>query len=131
MGELAGRTAVVTAASSGLGHATAGALAAAGARVFIGGRDAERVAKAAVDVGAAGSAVAELGDPAGTEAFADAAGLVRDVDRLETVFGCGLLHDIRGRALERGELPIQPAHGDVGGIDGAHSTRRTVRVVHP
>lgn len=73
MGELAGRTAVVTAASSGLGHATAGALAAAGARVFLGGRDAERVAKAAVDVGAAGSAVVDFSDSAGTEAFADAA----------------------------------------------------------
>lgn len=73
MGELAGRTAVVTAASSGLGHATAGALAAAGARVFIGGRDSERVTKAAADVGAVGSAVADFSDPASTEAFADAA----------------------------------------------------------
>ena len=73
MGDLAGRTAVVTAASSGLGHATAGALAAAGARVFIGGRDADRVAKAAVDVGAAGHALADFADSASTEAFADAA----------------------------------------------------------
>lgn len=81
MGELAGRTAVVTAASSGLGHATAAALAAAGARVFIGGRDADRVAKAAVDTGAAGSAVADFGDPASTDAFADAA--LADLGRVD------------------------------------------------
>lgn len=73
MSELAGRTAVVTAASSGLGHATAAALAAAGARVFIGGRDSGRVTKAAVDVDAVGSAVADFADSASTEAFADAA----------------------------------------------------------
>lgn len=73
MTSLAGRTALVTAASSGLGHATAGALAARGARVFIGGRDDERVSKAARDVGAAGHALADFADVDSTEAFADAA----------------------------------------------------------
>jgi len=73
MSALAGRTAVVTAASRGLGHATASALAAQGARVFIGARDPERLAKAAADTGAVGHAVVDLAQADSTEGFADAA----------------------------------------------------------
>lgn len=43
-GELAGRTALVTGARTGIGRAIAGALAAQGARVLIGGRHAETLA---------------------------------------------------------------------------------------
>lgn len=88
MSALAGRTAVVTAASNGLGLATASALAARGARVFLGARDPERLAKAAADIGAAGHAVVDLADTDSTEGFADAAltGLGR-VDILVTNTG--------------------------------------------
>jgi gluconate 5-dehydrogenase len=73
---LAGKRAVVTGATSGLGAAMASALASAGAEVVIGGRDADRAERV---VGAireqGGSASAVLGDldtPEGVERFAAA-----------------------------------------------------------
>ena len=57
---LAGRTAVVTGASSGIGAASARALAAQGATVVVVGRRAERVTELAADIVAAGGAAHPL-----------------------------------------------------------------------
>lgn len=73
MRPLEGRTALVTAASSGLGRATARRLAADGAQVFISGTDEERLAEAAEEVGAAGQMVSDFTEPAGADALAEAA----------------------------------------------------------
>jgi NAD(P)-dependent dehydrogenase (short-subunit alcohol dehydrogenase family) len=51
MSELGGTRALVTGATSGLGLAMAGALVAAGARVAVTSRDAERAARTAADLG--------------------------------------------------------------------------------
>jgi 3-oxoacyl-[acyl-carrier protein] reductase len=51
---LSGRRALVTAASKGLGKATAAALAQEGAKVFINSRDAGHLAATAAEIGAAG-----------------------------------------------------------------------------
>lgn len=70
----AGRIAVVTGASSGIGAATARALAAAGFRVFLGARRLERLRELADEIDrAAGSATAlhlDVADPASVAAFA-------------------------------------------------------------
>jgi gluconate 5-dehydrogenase len=55
--DLHGRTALVTGSSSGIGHALAGGLAAAGARVILNGRDAGRLAAAAARLRAEGADV--------------------------------------------------------------------------
>jgi 3-oxoacyl-[acyl-carrier protein] reductase len=72
---LAGRTALVTGATSGIGAATAVALAAAGARVAVSGRDADRAADVLARAG--GDAVFVAADLAGSYAelrsFADEA----------------------------------------------------------
>lgn len=72
-GSLEGRTALVTAASSGLGLATARKLADEGARVFISGFEEDLVPAAAQECGAVGHAVSDFSDPRSTEALADAA----------------------------------------------------------
>ncbi len=67
---LAGRTAVVSGASAGLGFATARSLATAGVRVVICGRDAKRVSDAAAKIG--NSCIGIVGDVssvAGGETF--------------------------------------------------------------
>jgi 3-oxoacyl-[acyl-carrier protein] reductase len=67
---LTGRRAAVAAASSGLGLATARALAAEGVRVAICGRDRERVEEAAASLGEGAHAiVADVGTPAGATDF--------------------------------------------------------------
>jgi 3-oxoacyl-[acyl-carrier protein] reductase len=62
--ELAGDAALVTASSSGLGKASATALAREGANVVINGRDAERLAdaRAEIEAVATGDVVAQQGD---------------------------------------------------------------------
>lgn len=60
---LSGRTALVTAGSSGIGFAVAQRLQAAGAAVFLSGHTEERTKDAAAVIGASGSAVTELADP--------------------------------------------------------------------
>jgi 3-oxoacyl-[acyl-carrier protein] reductase len=67
--EISGRTAVVTGASSGIGLATARALAAEGARVLMVARDEARLAEAAATVGGdATTLAADVTDP-GTPAL--------------------------------------------------------------
>ena len=69
--DLAGRTAVVTGASSGIGSATARALAGAGARVAIGARRAERVEELARTLAGDGHLALPLDvtDPESSRAF--------------------------------------------------------------
>ena len=70
---LAGRRALVTAASSGIGRATAARLRSQGAEVFITGAS-ERTAEVARELGAAGYAIADFTEPsAPAEAAAAAA----------------------------------------------------------
>jgi NADP-dependent 3-hydroxy acid dehydrogenase YdfG len=69
---LTGRVAVVTGASSGIGEATARALAAGGARVALLARRADRIQAIAGDLGAAGHAIAvDVTDPEAVLAAAD------------------------------------------------------------
>lgn len=72
---LAGSTAVVTGATSGLGAASAVALARAGATVVVAGRDRERGERVVSEIAAAGGAavleLADVGDPADVARFAD------------------------------------------------------------
>lgn len=67
---LVGKRAVVAAASGGLGFATARSLAEEGAQVVICGRDPERVAAAAADLGSSATGlVADVGTEAGATDF--------------------------------------------------------------
>ena len=72
--DLTGKVAVVTGATSGLGAASASALARAGAEIVVGGRDPARadavVASIRAEGGSAAAVLADLSDPAGVEQFA-------------------------------------------------------------
>src|SRR5262245_34900715 len=71
MSALTGRVAVVTGASRGIGRALAGALAAQGATVFLGARDAARLNDAVAEIAADGGQASALGlDVASREAVA-------------------------------------------------------------
>ncbi len=66
--QFADKIALVTGGTSGIGLAAARSLAQAGARVIVVGRDATRLAAAAVQLGPGGEAVAaDVADPAGFE----------------------------------------------------------------
>ena len=79
---LAGRTALITGASRGIGFAIAGALAAAGARVILNGRSRTPLDEAAADLRATGVQVE-------TSAFdvTDAAAVNAGVDAIEATLG--------------------------------------------
>ncbi|MDX6249083.1 MAG: hypothetical protein QOF10_2443 [Kribbellaceae bacterium] len=81
--ELDGKTALVTGATSGIGKATAVALAALGAHVLVHGRNAERGAQVVKEIDAAGGSArfigADLTDPEQITGLAEDAG---DVDIL-------------------------------------------------
>lgn len=71
---IAGRRAAVAAGTSGLGLATAAVLAAEGAHVAICGRDPDRLARAADEIGHGCVAIGmDVSTPAGAGAFVDAA----------------------------------------------------------
>jgi len=80
---IAGRTAIVCASSRGLGKGCAGALAAAGCRVVINGRDAEALEATRAELAPLGGEIvavaADVGTPEGRAALLAAAG---DVDIL-------------------------------------------------
>ncbi|WP_206797229.1 SDR family NAD(P)-dependent oxidoreductase [Amycolatopsis sp. MtRt-6] len=113
---LAGKRALVTGSSAGLGEAIARLPAAEGAAVVVHGRDAARTEKVAASIGAAGVALGDLSTDAGADAVAEAAG---DVDILVTNAGAydhlgwgrrdteGLVRDVRGQR-RLGGLAIQP-----------------------
>jgi NAD(P)-dependent dehydrogenase (short-subunit alcohol dehydrogenase family) len=77
MSDLAGRRALVTGASSGIGRAIAGRLAAAGASVAVGGRDGERIRRTVEEIRTAGGTAVEapgdLADPATAREVVDRA----------------------------------------------------------
>ncbi|MGW3998672.1 SDR family NAD(P)-dependent oxidoreductase [Amycolatopsis sp. NPDC004772] len=77
--EIAGKRALVTGSSAGLGEAIARLLAAEGAAVVVHGRNAARTEQVAAAIGAAGIALGDLSTDAGADAVAAAAG---DVDIL-------------------------------------------------
>ena len=93
---LQGRTALITGASSGIGAATAAALAAVGCRPVLVGRDEHRLAGIAERTGGS-SMPADLTDPADLRRVSDAA---QDVDLL--VHSAGL-----GWAGELGSMPAE------------------------
>ncbi|MEU7874660.1 SDR family NAD(P)-dependent oxidoreductase [Dactylosporangium sp. NPDC049140] len=80
MNELTGRTALVTGATSGIGKATATALAALGATVIVHGRDPQRGAQTVKEIEAAGGEArfigADLREPAEITRLAEEAGEV-------------------------------------------------------
>lgn len=93
MPELEGRTAVVTGASSGIGAATARALAGAGARLALGARRLERIAALVDELPGDGHIVAPLDvtDPESCEQFvSQAAGQLGRLDILVNNAGLAL-----------------------------------------
>jgi NAD(P)-dependent dehydrogenase (short-subunit alcohol dehydrogenase family) len=99
--DLSGKTALVTGGYSGLGTETVRALAAAGAKVFVGARRPDKAAEDLADVsGAITILPLDLSDPASIDACA--AELARRTDRLHilinnaAIMACPLAHDPRG-----------------------------------
>ncbi|MFF1257412.1 SDR family NAD(P)-dependent oxidoreductase [Streptomyces sp. NPDC058321] len=70
MRSLTGRTALVTGGAGPLGQAFAGALAEAGARVVLAGRDKEALTEAAARVGADRTAICDVADPSAVGSLA-------------------------------------------------------------
>ena len=122
---IAGRRAAVAAASSGLGLATARALAAEGVRVVIGARSADKLEAAAASIdGDVIAVVGDVGTPEGATGWARAAAeALGGVDILVTNAGGpppGQLRLHRPRRLRPGHRP-EPAVGR-GHVQGARAT---------
>jgi 3-hydroxy acid dehydrogenase/malonic semialdehyde reductase len=96
--ELTGRTAVISGASSGIGHSTAVALARAGARLALGARRVERLQGVAADLPGDGhfTGYLDVTDPASCEGFV--AGAADRLGRLD------ILVNNAGMALGRDPL---------------------------
>jgi NAD(P)-dependent dehydrogenase (short-subunit alcohol dehydrogenase family) len=88
-GVLAGQTVVVLGGTSGIGLETARLARTSGAQVVLTGRDRDRLARAADEVGALSAAPLDLGDPDGPEGFFT--GLPGPVDHV-LVSGAGPLY---------------------------------------
>ncbi len=69
--QLDGRLALVSGAASGIGRATAAALAAHGARVLLVDRDEDGLARAGAEIGAAGTFVCDVSDERAMERLSD------------------------------------------------------------
>lgn len=81
---LTGKTAIVSGGSDGIGRATAGKLAAAGAHVVICARNAEKLEAVAADIGASGGSVeTRVQDVADTDGFAAMIGEVAATSGLD------------------------------------------------
>jgi len=107
--ELDGDAALVTASSSGLGKATATALAREGADVLLNGRDDDRLAAAVADVGAAAAPGATVaGHAADISRAGEVAGLV---DRAADEFG-GLDHLVTSAGGPPPLRPLEPDEAD-------------------
>lgn len=108
--DLSGRVVVVTGATSGLGRSAAETLAGIGATVVVLGRDAERTAKAAEEIGASGAAgsatavVADMSDLGSVRRAAEE--ILAHHDRLDAV-----VHNAGALSAERTES-----------VDGTEST---------
>jgi NAD(P)-dependent dehydrogenase (short-subunit alcohol dehydrogenase family) len=137
-GKLAGQAVVVIGGTSGIGLETARQARAAGARLFITGRNRERLAQAATEVGAESSATLDVNDAVRLERVF--AGLPRQIDHV-LISGGGptyapiaemdfdqALHGFEERligALRIARLCIGriPAGGSITLIGGTHARR--------
>jgi len=102
---LAGRTAVVTGASSGIGQATARALAASGARVGLAARRVERLAELEKEIAQSGGEALAL--PTDVADYAQADGMVRRVE--EACGGVDFLVNCAGVMLPAPIAEADPA----------------------
>ena len=98
--------AFVAGASKGLGKACAKALAGEGARVFICSRNAEEAARAATEIGAAGSSSADVSRPADIErVIAAAVAALGGLDILVTNAGGPPTGDFEAASDDTGMSP--------------------------
>jgi NAD(P)-dependent dehydrogenase (short-subunit alcohol dehydrogenase family) len=108
---LGGSTAVVTGASSGLGAASAVALARAGAAVIVGGRDRVRAERVAGEIEQAGGTaeveLADLADAAAAGEFADRILARHEVDILVNAAGVFMRGEGEDVPLKRWDLVMR------------------------
>src|ERR687894_207515 len=128
---LAGRAAVITGASSGIGRATARALAGAGARVGLAARRVERLEELAEEIGQSGGEALAL--PTDVTDYAQAEAMVR---RAEEAFGgVDVLVNVAGVMLPAPIAGADPADWrrmvEVNLMGVLHATRVRVTLFEP